>query len=600
MSRRFLATYVALALVVLAALEIPLGIQYGRSERRDLTGRIERDALTMATFAEDTLERGLETPPAGARPRGEALPAEPGRPRRDRRPHRAGSARHEPAAARAALVRKPTGDRLRAPGEHRLRSRHSNTLRANLIYVAVPVASGGRVRGAIRITYPTSTLDSRVRRYWLLLAAIGGVVLATATVVGLRFARTLTEPLSALERTAAAVGGGDLQARAPADSGPPEVRALAAEFNETVARLNTLLRSQKEFVADASHQLRTPLAALQLRLENLERDVAESGKPDLEAALSEVTRLARLVHGLLTLARADAARSEPAPIDLAALVRTRVDAWSAEAAARGLVLDARVPARAEALATPGSLEQVLDNLISNALAVSRPGQTITIEGDCAAREVTLHVRDDGPGMTAEQRSRAFDRFWRAGSGGGGTGLGLAIVHRLVTADGGTIELRDAARGGLDVVITLPAASPSSSPGMMDHARERPACRSRARARAGRSGGRESRSPRCRDRAERSRRQAQPARRAHPAPAGDHERPHDTATGPNDNDHPDDDVPRPDDDDHPHDDDVAGPDDDPAARRRRRLRPAAGRLTGALAERAAGRILAIPGRRLARP
>ena len=315
MSRRFLATYVALAVVVLAALEIPLGIQYGRSERRDLTGRIERDALTMATFAEGTLERGL-TSPRRPRPGGEALPAEPGRPRRRRRRSGLALLDTKPPAPRAALVREPAEFASALRGNIASGTRHSNTLQANLIYVAVPVASGGRVRGAVRITYPTSTLDSRVRRYWLLLAAIGGVVLAAATVVGLRFARTLTEPLSALERTAAAVGGGDLQARAPADSGPPEVRALAAEFNETVARLDTLLRSQKEFVADASHQLRTPLAALQLRLENLERDVAENGKPSLDAALAEVTRLARLVDGLLTLARADAARPDPAPVDL--------------------------------------------------------------------------------------------------------------------------------------------------------------------------------------------------------------------------------------------------------------------------------------------
>jgi signal transduction histidine kinase len=341
-------------------------------------------------------------------------------------------------------------------------TRHSNTLRANLIYVAVPIASGGRVRGAVRITYPSSTLDARVRRYWLLLAAIGGVVLAAATAVGLRFARTLTEPLSTLERTAAAVGGGDLGARAPADTGPPEVRALAAEFNATVERLDTLLRSQKEFVADASHQLRTPLAALRLRLENVERDPDARGNPDVQAALAEVTRLAHLVDELLTLARADAARPDPAPVDLAAVVSTRVDAWSAETAARGVLLDVRVPERLVALATPGSVEQVLDNLISNALAASQPGQTITIEGARDGPAVALHVRDEGPGMTTGQRSRAFDRFWRAGSPGSGTGLGLAIAHRLVTACGGTIELREAAPVGLDVAITLPAAVASRS------------------------------------------------------------------------------------------------------------------------------------------
>jgi signal transduction histidine kinase len=455
-SRRFLATYVALAVVVLASLEIPLGIQYGRSERRDLTGQIERDALTMATFAEDSLERGLRTPPsslvrvadryrrsAGGRvvivdATGTALldtsPPLPGR--------RSFSSRPEFASALHGNIASGT--------------RHSDTLGANLIYVAVPVASGGVIRGAVRITYPTSALDARVRRYWLLLAAIGGVVLAVATLVGLGFARTLTGPLSALERAAVAVGAGDLATRAPADNGPPEIRALATEFNETVARLDTLLRSQQEFVADASHQLRTPLTALQLRLENLDRDVADEGKPDLSAALAEVARLTRLVDGLLTLARADAARAAPTPLNLEATVAARADAWSAQLAARRVAVDVRVPAGTTALATPGAVEQVLDNLISNALAVSHPGATIAIEATGAGETVRLHVRDDGPGMTAEQRSRAFDRFWRTGSRGGGTGLGLAIVHRLVAADGGTAELREGTTGGLEAVITLPA------------------------------------------------------------------------------------------------------------------------------------------------
>jgi signal transduction histidine kinase len=308
----------------------------------------------------------------------------------------------------------------------------------------------------VRITYPTSTLDSRVRRYWLLLLAIGGVVLAAATVVGLRFARTLTEPLSELEKTAAAVGEGDLGARAPVDSGPPEVRALATEFNDTVARLETLLRSQDEFVADASHQLRTPLAALRLRLENLERDVGEDGRTDLDAALAEVSRLSRLVDGLLALARADAAKPRPVSVDVGATVAARADAWSAQLAERRVELDVGVPAALSALATPGSLEQVLDNLVSNALAVSKPGDTITVEGRRADGEVVLDVRDQGPGMTAEQRTRAFDRFWRVGSPGGGTGLGLAIVHRLLTADGGSIELLEPEGGGLDVRMTFRA------------------------------------------------------------------------------------------------------------------------------------------------
>jgi signal transduction histidine kinase len=457
MNRRFLATYVALALVVLASLEIPLGIQYGRSERRDLTGRIERDALTMATFAEDTLEHGLQAPPPGLVRVAKQYQRDPGG--RVVIVDRTGVSlldTNPPFPGRRSFASRPEiASALR--GNIASGTRHSSTLGTDLIYVAVPISSGGTVRGAVRITYPTSTLDSRVRRYWLLLAAIGGVVLAAATVVGLRLARTLTEPLSALEEAAAAVGAGDLRARAPADSGPPEIRALASEFNHTVSRLEALLRSQDEFVADASHQLRTPLAALRLRLENLERDVGENGKDDLAAALAELSRLSRLVDGLLALARADAAKPAPTSLDVRETVSARVDAWSPELAARGVVADVRLAEPLRALTTPGALEQILDNLLSNALAVSQPGDTITIEGLRTADGVVLHVRDEGPGMSAEQRSRAFDRFWRTGSPGG-TGLGLAIVQRLVTADDGEVALRDGEGGGLDVVVTLRAAS----------------------------------------------------------------------------------------------------------------------------------------------
>jgi signal transduction histidine kinase len=458
MSRRFLATYVALAMVVLVSLEIPLGIQYGRSERRDLQGRIERDALTMATFGEDALERGLRNPPPGLVRVASRYQRDPGgRVVIVDRTGRALVDTSPPFSGQRSFASRPE---IASALEGNIASgtRHSSTLGKDLIYVAVPVASGGVVRGAVRITYPTSTLDSRVRRYWLLLAAIGGVVLAVATVVGLRFARTLTEPLSALESAAAAVGGGDLQVRAPEDSGPPEVRALASEFNDTVARLDALLRSQDEFVADASHQLRTPLAALRLRLENLERDVGEPGKADLAAALAEVSRLARLVDGLLALARADAARPAPVPVDVPAIVAQRVEALSPELSGRGVSFDVRLPESLWALATPGSLEQVLDNLVSNALAVSKPGDSMTIEGRRSGDDVILHVRDQGLGMTAEQRARAFDRFWRAGTPGGGTGLGLAIVHRLLIADGGRVELLEAEGGGLDVRITLHARS----------------------------------------------------------------------------------------------------------------------------------------------
>ena len=139
------------------------------------------------------------------------------------------------------------------------------------------------MHGAVRITYPTSTLDARILRYWLLLAAVAGVVLTAAAIVGVRLAHALVRPVRALERVAASVGSGDLAARAAEDAGPIEVRSLARVFNATVGTLGRLLQSQDEFVADASHELRTPLTALRLRLEN----------GDVDGALAETLRLSR-------------------------------------------------------------------------------------------------------------------------------------------------------------------------------------------------------------------------------------------------------------------------------------------------------------------
>jgi hypothetical protein len=162
-SRQFLATCVALAVVVLASLEIPLGIQYGRSERRNLTGQIERDALRMATFAEDSLERKLQTPPSSLVRVGDpylrsaggrvVIVDGTGTALLDTRP---------PLPGRRSFASRPEFvSALR--GNIASGTRHSNTLRTDLIYVAVPVASGGVIRGTVRITYPTSALDARVR-----------------------------------------------------------------------------------------------------------------------------------------------------------------------------------------------------------------------------------------------------------------------------------------------------------------------------------------------------------------------------------------------------------------------------------------------------
>jgi signal transduction histidine kinase len=329
----------------------------------------------------------------------------------------------------------------------------------------------------VRVSHTTTSVSHRIRDNWLLLAAIGGGVLAIVSLVSFWVARSVTRPLADLGRAASRLGGGALDARAPVPSGPSEVRLLAQEFNTTAAQLEELVGAQHAFVADASHQLRTPLSALRLRLENLESEVDPSAADDVEGARAEVDRLTRLVDGLMTLARAEQLASAPTDVDLAAVVAGRRDAWLAFAAERDVDLEAEVEPDLWARATPERLEQVLDNLLNNALEVAPTGTAVTISAEARRDVVALRVRDAGPGMSGDERRRAFDRFWRAPGSpadNGGFGLGLSIVRQLVATDGGTVELRSPASGGLEAVITLrrgrhpassapPAAAPTPAP-----------------------------------------------------------------------------------------------------------------------------------------
>jgi len=456
-TKRLLFTYLGLTLLVLAVLELPLGIVNARNEKHDLENKVQNDAISFASVAEDVLESGANPSPSEVRSLNASaviysrnggrvvIVNRRGRAIVDTNPLPTGPQNFSNRPEIAAALR---GTPL-PPG-----TRYSKTLDQTLLYVAVPTfavsaSSKPSVSGAVRITYPTSAVEARVWRYWLFLLAIGGTVLASAAVVGFRFARWVSSPLAQLESAAALAGGGDLAARADEQAGPPEVRSLASTFNHMVTELEQLVSSQEDFVADASHQLRTPLTALRLRLEIIADEVADVARADLERALEEVERLSRLVDGLLALARAEVSPVER--VDLAKLVGERIEAWSALAAEGEVKLEATVTGTA--LAGADRLTQALENLLSNALAVSPRGGTVSVGGSRGE----LHVIDQGPGLSEEKRERAFDRFWRGGESGTGSGLGLAIVKRLIEIDGGTVELRAAPGGGLDAVISLRTA-----------------------------------------------------------------------------------------------------------------------------------------------
>jgi signal transduction histidine kinase len=462
MTRRLLLSYLSITAFVLLIIELPLGITFARAEYDRLVAAVERDATVLATVVEDTLEAGgtggLDPVAAGYQDRtgGRVVVVD-----------RAGvtvADSDPPAPGRRDLSTRPEiAAALR--GEHATGSRSSATLGGAFLYVAVPVASQGRVYGAVRITYPTSTVDARVRRVWVALAGVAAVVLSVVVLVGFALARSTTRPMRALEQATTAVARGQLEARAPTDQGPPEVRRLAGAFNDMAARLGRLLDTQQAFVADASHQLRTPLTALRLRLENLEATTPPAAADDLQAAAAETGRLARLVDGLLTLARAEAAPGRREVVDLATVVADRQVAWTPLAAEQDVALTVEPGSAVPVWAAKGAVEQVLDNLLANALRVAPVGSRVELAIRQAGGWVELHVIDQGPGMSAEQRERAFDRFWRGSvSDSEGTGLGLAIVRQLLEASGGTAELRSNPGGGLDAVARLrPADHHATAP-----------------------------------------------------------------------------------------------------------------------------------------
>ena len=331
----------------------------------------------------------------------------------------------------------------------------------------------GIVAGVVLVSHSTAPLDSEIRTLWTVLAAIGLLAILAASLLAIWLARWISRPLLGLDAVAGQLADGDLTVRAPTNSGPPELRRLSRTFNTMAGRLENLVHGSRAVLADVSHQLRTPLAALRLRLDFMAADAAETD-PDLAAELAgaqdEVTRLNRLVDGLLAVARAENVQPHPEVIDVALVVAERVAAWTPVAEDRGIDLidnteisdgDPMGPQPVLGWLGEGHLEQILDNLIANALDALSPGDAVIVTAN-AAEEGRIHVmvRDNGPGMSADDKERAFLRFTSgrpAGSGLGGTGLGMAIVHRLVTSNGGTAELADTPGGGLTVLMDLPAA-----------------------------------------------------------------------------------------------------------------------------------------------
>lgn len=458
MTRRLIVSYLVVTVAVLVLLEVPFAVFYAQRERERFTAAVERDASVIATIYEDALEQGFTPDPQPAL----------------RYTARTGARVVVVDTSGVSLVdtEQPTPRdfstrpeiAIALTGARSAGTRPSETLGTDILYVAIPVASSGIVHGAVRVTLDTSDVDANIHRFWLGLGIMGLVVLAAMSLVGWLIARSVALPVRRLIDTARRFGRGDLTSgsRTAGDDGaqgPPEVRELSDTMATMAQRLAAMIDEQRAFVADASHQLRTPLTGLRLRLENLQARLSGADVAEIEAAIDELARLSALVADLLQLARADRHDRAPTPHDLARLATERVDTWSALADGKGIEL-ALACSRPSVivLAAPGAIEQIIDNVLDNAIDIAPAGSTVSVAVRAGAAGAELVITDQGPGLSDEDKERATRRFWRADSTRAGSGLGLAIASSLAAASGGSLALRDAPSGhGLEVVVGFPPA-----------------------------------------------------------------------------------------------------------------------------------------------
>ncbi|MFI1989660.1 ATP-binding protein [Actinoplanes sp. NPDC020271] len=472
MRRRLAVSYGLLLVAVLLALAVPLAVTSLRRNSERIAADRLADAVYLASVAEPALRTGQSrTLLATLRRYGElygisadvvdmdgrvvtALEAlgepsgtEPGTVVAFTA-HQAGASVLGRADISAAMRRALAGGQV--GGDTRIWPWDDSSL-----VVAVPVSSNGEVIGAVVTVSPTGRLRSATVREWLMWSAAGLVVLAGCALMAAGLARWTLRPVSALDAAAQTLAAGEYAVRVPADSGPAELRGLGSAFNHMAERVSDVMVRQQAFVAQASHQLRNPLTTLLLRLEALEEEaLTEQGRSEHRFAVEEVDRLRRMIEALLILARSECGGDRVETVDAVAVAAARVRDWQPVARARDVTvrLDAP-PGAVPVCSVPTGLEQTLDTLLDNAVKFGARTVTVLVTGGARPR---VTVADDGPGLNAEQLSRANERFWRAASVQNidGHGLGLSIATTLTEAAGGTLRLGAAEDGGLAVTLDL--------------------------------------------------------------------------------------------------------------------------------------------------
>jgi signal transduction histidine kinase len=443
MGRRIVVTVLALIVVLLASVAVPLGLLTAAQDHQAFRDETTTAAVTLANVAEERIDDGTAGRALNRSARGLT-----------RQGYRV-AVYGADGRAIASYGGRGLGAAHLTPGAPTARPRSYWSGGRLLVLVPVVPDSGTGAIGTVAVARPTAPADHRIAVLWALIGGVSAAGLLIAAGIAAALARWASRPITVLAETARQLGDGDLGTRATVASGPPEVRRLSATFNVMAGRLQALVRSHQSMMADVSHQVRTPLAALRLRLDLLAQDADEATAAELAGAQAEIARLTRLVSGLLAVARAEQVTTAQARVEVSAALRDRAAAWRPAAEERSIALTARARAPVWAWLGEGHLEQILDNLIANGLDALPDHGSIRLAVTATAELARITVADDGRGMTDQQKRAAFRRF---GSGTpGGTGLGLAIVDRLVVANAGSVALADTAGGGLTITIELPRA-----------------------------------------------------------------------------------------------------------------------------------------------
>jgi signal transduction histidine kinase len=301
------------------------------------------------------------------------------------------------------------------------------------LVVAVPVTHDTDVIGAVRAASPLSAVYRQVALMWLAMLGLGGLAIGTVWLIARRQARRLARPLEELSDAARRLGQGDFSVRTTA-AAIPEIDSVGSALNSTAGRLDDMLARERSFSADASHQLRTPLTGLRLRLEAALEHPGQDLRHAITDGIAAADRLEQTIEELLALAR-DTRSSNVTPLDLPVLLDEIEAGWHDRLAAQDRALRVAVdPLAPVSLASTAAVRQVLTVLLDN--AATHGSGTVSVAVRNAADALAIDVSDEGVGITAPEP----ELFTRRSRLADGHGIGLALARSLAEAEGGRLRL----------------------------------------------------------------------------------------------------------------------------------------------------------------